>query len=208
MCMIKKSTGNDAISIRRLIANACCFAHLPVTPPSAFGKISPVSRFIGKGSDGSICPVRQAIGGWPLFAHLRRLSDVSNRREPDIADPESQLADSAPTTFALGRTEVRAKAVIPSQGRRDLDEIRKAGLYDQIWQAFADTLGITGHGRAYDRIVALRAVTSIDGMIADFYPYDMSFLARTATRIINEVRRVNRVVHDVTSKPPGTIEWE
>jgi GMP synthase (glutamine-hydrolysing) len=70
------------------------------------------------------------------------------------------------------------------------------------------TLGITGHGRAYDRIVALRAVTSVDGMIADFYPYDMSFLARTATRVINEVRGVNRVVHDVTSKPPGTIEWE
>jgi hypothetical protein len=111
-------------------------------------------------------------------------------------------------TRSSGRTGVRAKAVIPSQGRRDLDEIRKAGLYDQIWQAFADTLGITGHGRAYDRIVALRAVTSIDVMIADFYPYDMSFLARTATRIINEVRRVNRVVHDVTSKPPGTIEWE
>ena len=70
------------------------------------------------------------------------------------------------------------------------------------------TLGITGHGRAYDRIVALRAVISIDGTIADFYPYDMSFLARTATRIINEVRGVNRVVYDISSKPPATIEWE
>jgi GMP synthase (glutamine-hydrolysing) len=94
-----------------------------------------------------------------------------------------------------------------------LDEIRKAGLYDKIWQAFAvllpvRTVGVMGDGRTYDSVVALRAVTSVDGMTADFYPYDMSFLARAATRIINEVRGVNRVVYDVTSKPPGTIEWE
>jgi GMP synthase (glutamine-hydrolysing) len=94
-----------------------------------------------------------------------------------------------------------------------LDEIRKAGLYDKIWQAFAvllpvRTVGVMGDGRTYDSVVALRAVTSVDGMTADFYPYDMSFLARTATRIINEVKGVNRVVYDVTSKPPGTIEWE
>ena len=94
-----------------------------------------------------------------------------------------------------------------------LDEIRKAGLYDTIWQAFAvllpvRTVGVMGDGRTYDSVVALRAVTSVDGMTADFYPYDMAFLARAATRIINEVRGVNRVVYDVTSKPPGTIEWE
>ncbi len=94
-----------------------------------------------------------------------------------------------------------------------LDEIRKAGLYDRIWQAFAvllpvRTVGVMGDGRTYDEVVALRAVTSVDGMTADFYPYDMAFLARTATRIINEVRGINRVVYDVTSKPPGTIEWE
>ncbi|HKN31130.1 MAG TPA: glutamine-hydrolyzing GMP synthase [Roseiarcus sp.] len=94
-----------------------------------------------------------------------------------------------------------------------LDEIRKAGLYDKIWQAFAvllpvRTVGVMGDGRTYDSVVALRAVTSVDGMTADFFPYDMSFLARTATRIINEVKGVNRVVYDVTSKPPGTIEWE
>jgi GMP synthase (glutamine-hydrolysing) len=94
-----------------------------------------------------------------------------------------------------------------------LEEIRRAGLYDRIWQAFAvllpvRTVGVMGDGRTYDHVVALRAVTSVDGMTADFYPYDMSFLARTATRIINEVRGVNRVVYDVTSKPPGTIEWE
>ncbi len=94
-----------------------------------------------------------------------------------------------------------------------LDEIRKAGLYDKIWQAFAvllpvRTVGVMGDERTYDHVLALRAVTSVDGMTADFYPYDMAFLGRTATRIINEVRGVNRVVYDVTSKPPGTIEWE
>jgi GMP synthase (glutamine-hydrolysing) len=94
-----------------------------------------------------------------------------------------------------------------------LDEIRKAGLYDAIWQAFAvllpvQTVGVMGDGRTYEHVLALRAVTSVDGMTADFYPFDMTFLGRAATRIINEVRGVNRVVYDVTSKPPGTIEWE
>jgi GMP synthase (glutamine-hydrolysing) len=94
-----------------------------------------------------------------------------------------------------------------------LDEIRKAGLYDIIWQAFAvllpvRTVGVMGDGRTYDHVCALRAVTSVDGMTADFYPFDMNFLGRAATRIINEVRGINRVVYDVTSKPPGTIEWE
>jgi GMP synthase (glutamine-hydrolysing) len=94
-----------------------------------------------------------------------------------------------------------------------LDEIRKAGLYDEIWQAFAALLpvrsvGVMGDGRTYDYALALRAVTSSDGMTADFYPFDMGFLGRAATRIINEVKGVNRVVYDVTSKPPGTIEWE
>ncbi|RWM77598.1 MAG: glutamine-hydrolyzing GMP synthase [Mesorhizobium sp.] len=94
-----------------------------------------------------------------------------------------------------------------------LDEIRKAGLYDAIWQAFAvllpvQTVGVMGDGRTYEFVCALRAVTSVDGMTADFYHYDMAFLGAAATRIINEVRGINRVVYDVTSKPPGTIEWE
>lgn len=94
-----------------------------------------------------------------------------------------------------------------------LDEIRKAGLYDTIWQAFAvllpvRTVGVMGDARTYDHVCALRAVTSTDGMTADFFPFDMNVLGRTATRIINEVRGINRVVYDVTSKPPGTIEWE
>ncbi len=94
-----------------------------------------------------------------------------------------------------------------------LEEIRAAGLYDEIWQAFAALLpvrsvGVMGDGRSYDYVLALRAVTSVDGMTADYYPFDHDFLGRVATRIINEVRGVNRVVYDVTSKPPGTIEWE
>ena len=94
-----------------------------------------------------------------------------------------------------------------------LDEIRKAGLYDAIWQAFSvllpvQTVGVMGDGRTYDNVLALRAVTSTDGMTAESYPFDHAFLAQCATRIINEVRGINRVVYDVTSKPPGTIEWE
>ncbi|MBT6416318.1 glutamine-hydrolyzing GMP synthase [Candidatus Puniceispirillum sp.] len=94
-----------------------------------------------------------------------------------------------------------------------LDEIRKAGLYDDIWQAFAvllpvKTVGVMGDARSYEYVCALRAVTSSDGMTAESYGFSHEFLARTATRIINAVKGVNRVVYDVTSKPPGTIEWE
>jgi GMP synthase (glutamine-hydrolysing) len=94
-----------------------------------------------------------------------------------------------------------------------LDELRTNGLYDVIWQAFAvllpvKTVGVMGDHRTYDHVCALRAVTSTDGMTADFYPFDMGFLGRVATRIVNEVKGINRVVYDITSKPPGTIEWE
>ena len=94
-----------------------------------------------------------------------------------------------------------------------LEEIREAGLYDAIWQAFAvllpvRTVGVMGDGRTYDHVCALRAVTSTDGMTADWFPFPHDFLGTVANRIINEVRGINRVVYDVTSKPPGTIEWE
>ena len=94
-----------------------------------------------------------------------------------------------------------------------LDELHKAGLYDAIWQAFAvllpvQTVGVMGDGRSYEYVCGLRAVTSIDGMTAEAYPFDTHFLNNVATRIINEVHGVNRVVYDITSKPPATIEWE
>ncbi len=94
-----------------------------------------------------------------------------------------------------------------------LEEIRKAGLYDAIWQAFVvllpvRTVGVMGDGRTYDMACALRAVTSTDGMTADIYPFEMAFLSRVSGRIVNEVRGINRVTYDITSKPPGTIEWE
>lgn len=94
-----------------------------------------------------------------------------------------------------------------------IEEIKKAGLYDKIWQAFSvllpvKTVGVMGDGRTYENVLALRAVTSIDGMTADVYKYDPEFLCNVTTRIINEVRGINRVVYDYTSKPPGTIEWE
>lgn len=94
-----------------------------------------------------------------------------------------------------------------------IDQIRRHGLYDEIWQAFVAilpvrTVGVMGDGRTYDFACALRAVTSVDGMTADYYPFTHQFLGETATRIINEVKGINRVTYDITSKPPGTIEWE
>ena len=122
--------------------------------------------------------------------------------------PGPGLAIRIPGEITEEKLEILRKADVVY-----LDEIRKAGLYDKIWQAFAvllpvRTVGVMGDGRTYDHVLALRAVTSSDGMTADYYPFEHSFLARTATRIVNEVKGINRVVYDVTSKPPGTIEWE
>jgi GMP synthase (glutamine-hydrolysing) len=122
--------------------------------------------------------------------------------------PGPGLAIRIPGEVTAERVQIlqRADAVF-------LDEIRKAGLYNDIWQAFAvllpvKTVGVMGDARSYDNVCALRAVTSTDGMTADYYPLPHEVLGHTATRIINEVRGINRVVYDVTSKPPGTIEWE
>jgi GMP synthase (glutamine-hydrolysing) len=94
-----------------------------------------------------------------------------------------------------------------------IDQIRRHGLYDDIWQAFVAllpvrTVGVMGDGRSYDYACALRAVTSVDGMTADYYPFTHAFLGETANRIVGEVDGINRVTYDITSKPPGTIEWE
>ncbi|MGE3225838.1 MAG: glutamine-hydrolyzing GMP synthase [Parvibaculaceae bacterium] len=122
--------------------------------------------------------------------------------------PGPGLAIRVPGAITRDKLDILRKADVVY-----LDEIRKAGLYDAIWQAFAvllpvQTVGVMGDGRTYDYVCALRAVTSTDGMTADYYHFDHDFLSRTATRIINEVRGINRVVYDITSKPPGTIEWE
>ncbi|NRA87365.1 MAG: glutamine-hydrolyzing GMP synthase [Rhizobiales bacterium] len=122
--------------------------------------------------------------------------------------PGPGLAIRMPGDITRERLEILRKA-----DSIYLDEIRKAGLYDDIWQAFAvllpvRTVGVMGDSRTYDFVCALRAVTSTDGMTADYYPFEHEFLGKTATRIINEVNGINRVTYDITSKPPGTIEWE
>ncbi|MAL80003.1 MAG: glutamine-hydrolyzing GMP synthase [Sneathiella sp.] len=122
--------------------------------------------------------------------------------------PGPGLAIRIPGTITRDRLEILRKA-----DTIYLDEIRKAGLYNEIWQAFAvllpvRTVGVMGDNRTYDYVCALRAVTSTDGMTADYYPFTHDFLGRVSTRIINEVKGINRVVYDTTSKPPGTIEWE
>jgi GMP synthase (glutamine-hydrolysing) len=133
------------------------------------------------------------------------LPDIFVGRHPF---PGPGLAIRCPGEITVDKLDILRKADAVY-----IDEIRKAGLYDKIWQAFAvilpvKTVGVMGDGRTYDYVVGLRAVTSTDGMTADFYPFDMKFVGGVATRIINEVKGVNRVVYDVTSKPPGTIEWE
>ncbi len=122
--------------------------------------------------------------------------------------PGPGLAIRCPGEITREKLEIlrRADAVF-------IDQIRKHGLYDEIWQAFVAllpvrTVGVMGDGRTYDYACALRAVTSVDGMTADYYPFSHDFLGETATRIINEVKGINRVTYDITSKPPGTIEWE
>ncbi|HEX5831291.1 MAG TPA: glutamine-hydrolyzing GMP synthase [Gemmatimonadaceae bacterium] len=113
----------------------------------------------------------------------------------------------------LGAVSDDALGVLRQADAIYLEEIREAGLYDEIWQAFAVLLpvrsvGVMGDFRTYENVVALRAVTSSDGMTADWYPFPPEVLARISSRIINQVRGVNRVVYDVSSKPPATIEWE
>ncbi|HWJ59445.1 MAG TPA: glutamine-hydrolyzing GMP synthase [Sphingomicrobium sp.] len=122
--------------------------------------------------------------------------------------PGPGLAIRIPGEVTKDKCEILRKAAAVY-----LEEIRSAGLYDAIWQAFAvllpvKTVGVMGDYRTYDYVCGLRAVTSVDGMTADVYPFDAAFLSRVATRIVNEVQGINRVVYDYTSKPPGTIEWE
>ncbi len=165
------------------------------------------------------------VGGLPERMHLKLVEPLRELFKDEVRVlgrelglPESfvgrhpfpgpGLAIRIPGEVSRERLDVlrRADAIF-------LEEIRKAGLYDEIWQAFAvllpvRTVGVMGDARTYDHVCALRAVTSTDGMTADYYSFPHEILGRTATRIINEVRGINRVVYDITSKPPGTIEWE
>jgi len=165
------------------------------------------------------------VGGLPERMNLQLLEPLRELFKDEVRDLGRELG--LPDEF-VGRhpfpgpgLAIRVPGKI-SQDRLDtlrkadaiyLEEIRKAGLYDDIWQAFAvllpvSTVGVMGDERTYESALALRAVTSTDGMTADFFPFSMEFLGQVATRIINEVSGVNRVTYDVTSKPPGTIEWE
>jgi GMP synthase (glutamine-hydrolysing) len=113
----------------------------------------------------------------------------------------------------LGEVTPRRLRILRDADAIFIDEIRKAGLYSHIWQAFAvllplSTVGVMGDARTYDWVCALRAVTSVDGMTAACYPFTNDFLDQVTNRIVNEVRGINRVVYDRTSKPPATIEWE
>jgi len=165
------------------------------------------------------------VGGLPermnmaLVEPLRELfKDEVRNLGRELAMPESMVRRHPFPGPGLairipGEVTAEKLAILRRADRVYLDEIQKAGLYDQIWQAFAvllpvRTVGVMGDYRSYDYACALRAVTSTDGMTADYFPFPHDFLGRVATRIINEVRGINRVTYDITSKPPGTIEWE
>jgi len=165
------------------------------------------------------------VGGLPERMHMKLIEPLRELFKDEVRElgrelglpshfvnrhpfPGPGLAIRVPGAITPEKLDILRKADVVY-----LDEIRKAGLYDAIWQAFAvllpvQTVGVMGDSRTYDYVCALRAVTSTDGMTADYFHFDHDFLARTATRIINEVKGINRVVYDITSKPPGTIEWE
>ena len=165
------------------------------------------------------------VGGLPERMNLKLVEPVRELFKDEVRELGRQLGLSEALVgrhpfpgpglaIRIPGAVTREKAnILRSADMIFLEEIRKANLYDKIWQAFVVLLpvravGVMGDARTYDNVCALRAITSTDGMTADFYAFDMEFLGRVANRIVNEVRGINRVVYDVTSKPPGTIEWE
>ena len=178
-----------------------------------------------RGGPSAVIKSHHNVGGLPDFMKLKLVEPLRELFKDEVRAlgvelglppafvgrhpfPGPGLAIRIPGEITLEKVEVLQKA-----DAIYLEEIRAAGLYDSIWQAFAvllpvRTVGVMGDARTYEAVCALRAVTSTDGMTADFYEFPWPVLARAATRIINEVRGINRVVYDVTSKPPGTIEWE
>ncbi len=165
------------------------------------------------------------VGGLPekmqmqLIEPLRELFKDEVRalgRELGIPDPALQRHPFPGPGLAIRILDAVSEEKVELLQKADaiyIEEIRKHGLYDDIWQAFAvllpiKTVGVMGDSRSYEHVCALRAVTSTDGMTADFYTFDHDFFSHVSNRIINEVKGINRVVYDITSKPPGTIEWE
>jgi GMP synthase (glutamine-hydrolysing) len=165
------------------------------------------------------------VGGLPERMHLQLVEPLRELFKDEVRALGRELGLPEPFIWrhpfpgpglairVLGEVRSEDLEVLRKADAIFLDEIRKAGLYDKIWQAFAvllpvRTVGVMGDARTYDKVCALRAVTSTDGMTADFFEFPHDVLGRAATRIINEVQGINRVVYDVTSKPPGTIEWE
>ncbi|MDE8344779.1 MAG: glutamine-hydrolyzing GMP synthase [Acidocella sp.] len=165
------------------------------------------------------------VGGLPDFMKLKLVEPLRELFKDEVRDlgrelglPESIVGrhpfpGPGLAIRILGAVTREAVQILQKADAIYLEEIRAAGLYDTIWQAFAvllpvKSVGVMGDGRTYDQVCALRAVTSTDGMTADVYPFDMAFLTRVSNRIVNEVRGINRVTYDITSKPPGTIEWE
>jgi GMP synthase (glutamine-hydrolysing) len=178
-----------------------------------------------RGGPSAVIKSHHNVGGLPDFMTLKLVEPLRELFKDEVRALGAELG--LPGAF-VGRHPFPGPGLairIPGEVTREkvailqqadaiyLEEIRNAGLYDQVWQAFAvllpvKTVGVMGDARTYEAVCALRAVTSTDGMTADFYEFPWPVLARAATRIINEVRGINRVVYDVTSKPPGTIEWE
>jgi GMP synthase (glutamine-hydrolysing) len=165
------------------------------------------------------------VGGLPERMKLASLSRCASSSRTRCVRPANRSAcprRCCGATRSPGRASPSAASARSRQARlavlRDADaivteEIRAAGLYDSIWQAFCvllpvKTVGVMGDERTYEEVCALRAVSSVDGMTADWSPIPHPVLARISTRIINEVRGINRVVYDISSKPPATIEWE
>jgi len=167
-----------------------------------------------RGGPSQVIKSHHNVGGLPEHMKLKLVEPLRELFKDEVRALGVELG--LPPAFVgrlPGEVTLRKVATLQQADAIYLDEIRKAGLYDAIWQAFAvllpvKTVGVMGDARTYEDVLALRAVTSTDGMTADVFEFPWDVLTRAATRIVNEVRGVNRVVYDVTSKPPGTIEWE
>jgi len=187
--------------------------------PDVIESVSPT------GGPSAVIKSHHNVGGLPAYMKLKLLEPLRELFKDEVRALGAELG--LPLAFTgrhpfpgpglairiPGEVSADKVAVLQHADAIYLEEIRAAGLYDHIWQAFAvllpvKTVGVMGDARTYENVLALRAVTSTDGMTADVFEFPWSVLTKAATRIVNEVRGVNRVVYDVTSKPPGTIEWE